>query len=99
MNKKIIIVVFSILFYACNKKELLFKNPTSQETGLVFENTITPTDDLKPKMLHNDSGKFECIFTAVSIEKSNSIMLEGLEGSTLGIWAAHGEGKFSFPKE
>ena len=60
---------------------------------------LTPTDDLKPKMLHNDSGKFECIFTAVSIEKSNSIMLEGLEGSTLGIWAAHGEGKFSFPKE
>ena len=46
MNKKIIIVVFSILFYACNKKELLFKNPTSQETGLVFENKITPTDDL-----------------------------------------------------
>ena len=46
MNKKIIIVVFSILFYACNKKELLFKNPTSQETGLAFENTITPTDDL-----------------------------------------------------
>ena len=46
MNKKIIIVVFSILFYACNKKELLFKNPTSQETGLVFENTITPTDNL-----------------------------------------------------
>ena len=46
MNKKIIIVVFSILFFACNKKELLFKNPTSQETGLAFENTITPTDDL-----------------------------------------------------
>jgi phosphoribosylformylglycinamidine synthase len=26
-------------------------------------------------------------------------MLKGLEGSTLGIWAAHGEGKFSLPKE
>ena len=25
-------------------------------------------------------------------------MLQGMEGNTLGIWAAHGEGKFSFPK-
>lgn len=60
---------------------------------------LTPEDELKPKMLHNDSGKFECVFTAVSIQPSTSIMLKGLEGSTLGIWAAHGEGKFSFPKE
>jgi phosphoribosylformylglycinamidine synthase len=60
---------------------------------------LTPEDDLKPKMLHNDSGKFECIFTAVNIEASASIMLKRLEGSILGIWAAHGEGKFSFPKE
>ena len=60
---------------------------------------LNPKDDLKPKMLHNESGKFECIFTAVTIEQSNSIMLKSLEGSTLGIWAAHGEGKFSLPKE
>ena len=60
---------------------------------------LTPRDEQKPKMLHNESGKFECIFTAVKIEQSNSIMLNGLEGSILGIWAAHGEGKFSFPKE
>ncbi len=52
----------------------------------------------KPKMLHNESGKFECIFTAVTIMPSSSIFLNGLEGSTLGIWAAHGEGKFVFPK-
>ena len=50
------------------------------------------------KMLHNDSGKFECHFTAVTIQASKAIMLQGLEGSTLGIWAAHGEGKFRFPK-
>ena len=60
---------------------------------------INPKDDLKPKMLHNESGKFECIFTAVTIEQSNSIMLKRLEGSTLGIWAAHGEGRFFLPKE
>ena len=60
---------------------------------------ITPNHIRKPKMLHNDSGKFECIFTAVTIEKSNAIMLNGLEGSILGIWAAHAEGKFSFPQD
>ena len=59
---------------------------------------LTPDADELPKMLHNDSGKFECHFTAVTIQASKSVMLQGLEGSTLGIWAAHGEGKFSFPK-
>lgn len=59
---------------------------------------LTPSHDQLPKMLHNDSKKFECIFTAVTLQESSSILLKGLEGSTLGIWAAHGEGKFSFPK-
>tara|TARA_B100000989_G_scaffold63530_1_gene43921 strand:+ start:3759 stop:7415 length:3657 start_codon:yes stop_codon:yes gene_type:complete len=51
----------------------------------------------KPKMKHNDSGKFECVFSTVDIIKSPSIMLEGLEGSRLGVWSAHGEGKFDLP--
>ncbi len=59
---------------------------------------LTPKDEERPKMLHNDSGKFECSFTSVKIEENNSVMLSSLAGSTLGIWAAHGEGKFSFPK-
>ena len=59
---------------------------------------LTPNHDEKPKMLHNDSGKFECIFSAIDIQPSPSLMLKGLEGSRLGIWSAHGEGKFSFPK-
>ena len=46
MSNKAIILCFSILLLACNKKELLFKNPTSQETGLNFKNTITPTNEL-----------------------------------------------------
>ncbi len=60
---------------------------------------LNPEDTEKPKMLHNDSGKFECNFTSVTIQENNSVMLSSLAGSTLGIWAAHGEGKFSFPKE
>ena len=51
----------------------------------------------KPKMLHNETGKFECSFTSVAIQENNSVMLSSLAGSNLGIWAAHGEGKFSFP--
>jgi phosphoribosylformylglycinamidine synthase len=58
---------------------------------------ITPEHDILPKMSHNDSGKFECQFTAVTVEESSSVMLQGMEGSTLGIWAAHGEGKFNLP--
>jgi|TARA_B110000438_G_scaffold33857_2_gene33575 phosphoribosylformylglycinamidine synthase len=52
-----------------------------------------------PKMKMNKSEKFECIFTSVDILKNNSIMLNNLEGSTLGIWSAHGEGRFSFKNE
>ena len=58
---------------------------------------INPDHEQKPKMLHNDSHKFECVFTSVTIQKNHSVMLSSLEGSTLGIWSAHGEGKFSFP--
>ena len=59
---------------------------------------INPEHDHKPTMLHNDTNKFECSFTSVTIQESNSVMLSSLAGSTLGIWAAHGEGKFNFPK-
>ncbi|PHR12770.1 MAG: phosphoribosylformylglycinamidine synthase [Aequorivita sp.] len=60
---------------------------------------LNPEDDEKPKMLHNATGKFECVFTSVKIQENNSVMLSSFAGSTLGIWAAHGEGKFYFPKE
>ncbi len=86
--------------------ENFFKRPDTLSLGVcngcqlfIELGLITPNHKQRPKMLNNDSGKFECIFTAVTIEKSKSIILSGLEGSTLGIWAAHGEGKFSFPYE
>ncbi len=58
---------------------------------------LNPDDTEKPKMLHNDSGKFECNFTSVKIQNNDTIMFKTLSGSQLGIWAAHGEGKFHFP--
>jgi phosphoribosylformylglycinamidine synthase len=58
---------------------------------------ITPNDEQKPRMEHNDSHKFECTFVNVSIPENNSVMLHSLAGSRLGIWVAHGEGKFMLP--
>ena len=45
----------------------------------------------------NDSKKFESGFVNVNINENNSVMLSSLSGSRLGVWVAHGEGKFSFP--
>jgi len=58
---------------------------------------INREHEQKPKMLHNDSHKFESGFINVTIEKNNSVMLQNLEGMQLGVWVAHGEGKFSLP--
>jgi phosphoribosylformylglycinamidine synthase len=62
------------------------------ELGLVY-----PEHAKMPKMLHNASGKFESIFLNVDIRENNSIMLKSLAGSRLGIWVAHGEGRFQLP--
>ena len=49
----------------------------------------------KCQLLENDSGRFESRFSRVKINKSNAIMLKNMEDSVLGIWSAHGEGKFN----
>ncbi|KAM4093948.1 hypothetical protein ACB094_06G157400 [Castanea mollissima] len=56
-------------------------------------------DPSQPRFIHNESGRFECRFTSVSIKDSPAIMFKGMEGSTLGVWAAHGEGKAFFPDD
>ncbi|MCC8142769.1 MAG: phosphoribosylformylglycinamidine synthase [Tannerellaceae bacterium] len=58
---------------------------------------LYPEHKEKHKMLHNDSHKFESNFVSLEIPKNNSVMLGSLSGSKIGIWVAHGEGKFSFP--
>ncbi|MCQ2267759.1 MAG: phosphoribosylformylglycinamidine synthase [Bacteroidaceae bacterium] len=60
-------------------------------------NLINPTDKKKSKMLHNDSHKFECGFVGLTVQTNRSVMMSTLSGSKLGIWAAHGEGKFHLP--
>ncbi len=50
------------------------------------------------KMLHNDSHKFESSFLGLTIPENKSVMFGSLSGSKLGIWVAHGEGKFHLPQ-
>lgn len=64
------------------------------ELGLIY-----PEHEQKPKMLHNDTHKYESSFLTVQIPENNSVMLSQLAGTTLGVWIAHGEGKFAFPYE
>lgn len=50
-------------------------------------------------LLHNRSGRFECRWSTIKVEESSSIMLRRMEGSVIGCWVAHGEGRFSFKDE
>ena len=64
------------------------------ELGVIY-----PEHEQKHKMVHNDSHKFESNFVTLEIPKNHSIMFGPLSGSKLGVWVAHGEGKFEFPYE
>lgn len=62
------------------------------ELGLIY-----PAHTEKPKMLHNKSGKFESAFLNVDITENRSVLLGSMSGKRLGIWIAHGEGRFELP--
>lgn len=69
----------------CNGCQLMM------ELGLINRTVDMMTH---PKMHHNGSGKFESTFVTISIPKNNSVLLSSYEGSRLGVWVAHGEGRF-----
>ncbi len=64
---------------------------------MVELNLINPDHEKPAAMLHNESQKFESGFINVEIGINNSVMLNSLAGSRLGVWVAHGEGKFELP--
>ncbi len=64
---------------------------------MVELNLINPEFDKKARMLHNDSHKFESAYVGLTIPMNRSVMFGSLSGNKLGIWVAHGEGKFSLP--
>lgn len=71
----------------CNGCQLMM------ELGLVY-----PAWADHPRMHHNGSGKFESTFINVTIPENHSVMLKSLAGARLGVWVAHGEGRFVLTK-
>ncbi len=86
--------------------ENFYKRPDTLSLGIcngcqlmVELNLINPEHAHRMKMLHNDSHKFESQFIGLTIPENNSVMFKSLSGSKLGIWVAHGEGKFFLPED
>jgi len=55
-------------------------------------------DERKPRFITNASGRFESRFVSLEIMPSPAIMFAGMEGSRLGAWVAHGEGRVHVPE-
>ena len=64
---------------------------------VMMELGLITKSDPKPYMSFNDSHKFESAFLSVDVMDNHSVMLHSMTGSRLGIWVAHGEGKFNLP--
>ena len=60
-------------------------------------NLICPEHPRKATMEHNISHKFESQFIGVTIPENRSVMFGPMAGMKLGIWVAHGEGRFNLP--
>ncbi len=61
-------------------------------------NLINPEHEHRTHMRPNNSKKFESSFLGLSIPRNESVMLRTLSGNKLGIWVAHGEGRFYLPE-
>ncbi len=52
--------------------------------------------------MHNQSGRFESRFSTVRVSEgtpAGKVWFNGMEGSVMGVWVAHGEGQVFFPDE
>jgi phosphoribosylformylglycinamidine synthase len=54
-------------------------------------------DTKQPRFIRNTSGRFESRWATVKIVDSPAVMFRGMQGSTFGIWVAHGEGRLYCP--
>ncbi|MCR4852568.1 MAG: phosphoribosylformylglycinamidine synthase [Prevotella sp.] len=81
----------------CNGCQLMVELGLCNDTPLTGSGLQADGTD-RVKMLHNNSHKFESEFITVQIPKNESVMFGSLSGSKLGLWVAHGEGKFHLPE-
>ncbi|MBJ7537965.1 phosphoribosylformylglycinamidine synthase [Marinomonas transparens] len=98
----------SILFNAVAREqfEAFFKRPDTFTLGVcngcqMLSNLheLIPGTDHWPKFVRNQSAQFEARLVQVEVQKSNSILLAGMEGSRMPIAVAHGEGQTEYRDE
>lgn len=65
---------------------------------MVELNLINPEHEHRSHLCHNTSKKFESSFLGLTIPQNESVMFGSLSGSKLGLWVAHGEGRFYLPE-
>ena len=87
----------------CNGCQLMMTAPPSPPDGgdVPLNMNIPPLagGGAWASMTHNNSHKFESNFIGLTIPENKSVMFGSLSGSKIGVWVAHGEGKFQLPKE
>ena len=95
--------------FRCNEKakialENFYKRTDTLSLGMcngcqlmVELDLVNPGHAESIKMAHNDSLKFESCFVSVDVQDNQSVMFKSLAGKSLGVWVAHGEGKFVMP--
>jgi phosphoribosylformylglycinamidine synthase len=95
--------------FKCNEKakialENFYKRSDTLSLGIcngcqlmVELDLVNPGHTESIKMAHNDSHKFESCFVSVDVLKNQSVMFKSLSGKSLGVWVAHGEGRFVMP--
>ncbi len=73
----------------CNGCQLFGLLGWVPEPGLAVER--------QPRFVRNVSGRFESRWATVKVQKSQAMMLAGMEGLVFGIHVDHGEGRLLFP--
>ena len=81
----------TLSFGVCNGCQLMV------ELGLLNNDHAVNNAKDYAQMLHNDSHKFESTYVTLQIPQNDSVMLGSLSGEKIGVWVAHGEGKFHLP--
>lgn len=75
----------TLIIGICNGFQVLVR------TGLLPFGTL---GDMQVTLAHNDSGKFECRWVNMIVEKTPCIFTQNLQGKSISLQIAHGEGKF-----
>jgi phosphoribosylformylglycinamidine synthase len=95
--------------FRCNEKaktalENFYKRSDTLSLGMcngcqlmVELDLVNPGHTESVKMAHNSSHKFESCFVSVNVQENQSVMFKSLSGKSLGVWVAHGEGRFVMP--